>query len=347
MTTSSALSVPGQLGDDVERVEIGVVERVVDVHRQRHRDVLLQRSDDSPVLLDGDDDLRRRGRILRIARTAALDEECAAVAAAEVEEGGDTFIDPELGLLLLKVLSSLAAASAASATPGPFGLPGELGQLGVRVAMAGRLEMCGDFAHRRREDKLATQPALERREVLLFVDDGDDRFAGDRAVGSRRPCLGVADERVGARRQRHRGERLILPAAAERPAFEVDVRQAPLLHRPGRPIGRFLHVGRPGEARTVDVGEVALNLHHLRPLQSFVLDAIHRVEIELLGDRPVCGERQSDQDRHRRRQSKRTVERHETAILQVRAVRVYGITGPPSRALCSAATCLCELLLRF
>ena len=80
-----------------------------------------------------------------------------------------------------------------------------------------------------------------------------------------------------------RGEALVLPAAAERPRLEVHVRQAPLLHRLLRPVGRFLDVGRAGEPRAVDVGEVALDLHHLRALQPFVLDAVDRVEVELFG----------------------------------------------------------------
>ena len=55
-------------------------------------------------------------------------------------------------------------------------------------------------------------------------------------------------------------------------------------------------LGEPGEARTVDVGEVAFDLHHLRTLQAFFLDAVDRVEVEFFGDGPVGGERQPDED---------------------------------------------------
>ena len=42
ITSSSALFVPGMLADDVERIEVGVVEGVADVHLERHRNLLVE-----------------------------------------------------------------------------------------------------------------------------------------------------------------------------------------------------------------------------------------------------------------------------------------------------------------
>ena len=96
-------------------------------------------------------------------------------------------------------------------------------------------------------------------------------------------AFGKPIERIGARRDRHGDEALVLPAAAERKRLEVDVGEPPLLHRLLRPVGRFLDVRRAGEPGAVDVGEVALGLHHLRALQPFFLDAVDGVEVDLLG----------------------------------------------------------------
>ena len=117
------------------------------------------------------------------------------------------------------------------------------------------------------------------------------RLAGHRTVGARRPRFRVGDERVGARRQRVGGEALVLPAAAERPRFRGGRWRGPILHRLLRPVGRFLDVGRAGEPRTVDVGEVAFDLHHLRALQALVLDRVDRVGIQTIDDRTLGCER--------------------------------------------------------
>ena len=42
ITSSSALSVPRNFADDVERVQVGVVERVLDVELERDRDLLVE-----------------------------------------------------------------------------------------------------------------------------------------------------------------------------------------------------------------------------------------------------------------------------------------------------------------
>ena len=59
------------LGDDVERVEVVVVEPVVDIHLQSHGQLLLEGAHDPPVLFDREDDLRRLQRLFGIARTFA------------------------------------------------------------------------------------------------------------------------------------------------------------------------------------------------------------------------------------------------------------------------------------
>src|SRR6185369_12978242 len=92
---------------DVETVLIAIEELVVDVHRERDRDLLLEGPPDAAVLLDGDHDLRRYRWLLRIARSAALHEERAAVAAADVEHGCDPLVEEELVPLRVECLRRL------------------------------------------------------------------------------------------------------------------------------------------------------------------------------------------------------------------------------------------------
>src|SRR5947209_931508 len=113
---------------------------VVDVHRQRDRNLLLERPDDPAVLLDGDDNLRRRRRILGVARAAALHEERTAVPAADVEHRGNALVQPELRLLPVECLIGLEVAAPASAAS-RFGLLRELHELRIGIAVAWRLEM--------------------------------------------------------------------------------------------------------------------------------------------------------------------------------------------------------------
>ena len=58
-----------QVGDDVERVQIGRVKRVLDVKLERHRDVLFEHPRDPVVVLDGHHEARRdrRGAVLQAA----------------------------------------------------------------------------------------------------------------------------------------------------------------------------------------------------------------------------------------------------------------------------------------
>ena len=286
-----------QLGNDVEGVLIRVVERAGDVHRQRDRDLLVERPPDAAVMFGRQRHLRRLRRAFRIARDALrrLHEDRAAITAAEVEHRRNALVDPELRLLAIEILRAAEGAAPAAPAPGRR-LLRQIDELGVRVTVTLRLEMRLDVAQRHRQHELPAQLAAERVEVLLFVDQRDDGVTGHLTVGAGRPGFRVADQRIGARRYRHRGEHLILPAAAERPRLEVHVREAPLLHRLLRPVGGFLDVGGAGEARTVDVGEVALDLHDLRALKAFVLDLVDRVEVEFLRHRPLRGERQRHHD---------------------------------------------------
>ena len=126
---------------------------------------------------------------------------------------------------------------------------------------------------------------------------------------SRRPGPGKADERIGSGRQRHRHETLVLPAATEWKALEVDVGKSPRLHCFLRPVASFFDVRRTGQARSVHVGEVALQLHHRGSLQPFILDAIDGVEVDLLGRGPIGRHRQANEHGEQRNQQRRA-ERH-------------------------------------
>ena len=180
---------------------------------------------------------------------------------------------------------------AAAAAPARRRLLCEIGQLCVRVAARRRLELRQHVAERRHEHEFAAQLSTVRVEVFLARDHRHHRFAGDRPLRARRPRFRIGDDRIGARRQRVGDEALVLPAAPERERFELHVRQPPLLHRLLRPVGRLLDVRRAGEARSVDVGEIAFELHHLRALQPFFLDPVDRVEVEFFRDRPIRCER--------------------------------------------------------
>src|SRR5262249_23600923 len=64
-------------------------------------------------------------------------------------------------------------------------------------------------------------------------------------------------------------------AAAERaPFLEVSVFEAPFGECVAGPIVGALQVGRAGEARADDVGQVAERLHGLRVVETLVADAI-------------------------------------------------------------------------
>ena len=301
----------GDLADDVERVEIGIVELVCDVHLQRNRHFLIERPCDATVVLHSDHDLRRHGWILGVAGAARADEERAAVAAAGIDEREHAFVEEKLHPLTLELLLPLKCPASAPAACGR--LPGEVRKVRVAVAAARRREVRLYLPHRGRQDELSPQLAPPCVKILLALDVGEHRFARDRAVGAGRPGFGEADERIGARRHRHRDEAFGLPSAAERPRLDVNVGEAPVFHRLHRPVGGFLDVGRAGQARAIYVGEVALNLHHLRALrlQPFFLDAVHGVEIDLLGDRPVGGDRQAQDDGEHRGERESTSGNHE------------------------------------
>ena len=129
--------------------------------------------------------------------------------------------------------------------------------------------------------------------------DRQHGLTGDRAVRAGRPRLRETDQRIRARRDRHGDEPLVLPAASERKRFQMDVGEPPLLHGLLRPVGRFLDVRRAGQAGTVDIGEVALGLHHLRALQPFFFDSVDGIEVDSFRIGPISGERKADGDRQR------------------------------------------------
>ena len=149
------------LADDVESVQVGVVELVVDVHLQRDGDLLLERPPDASVMLDCQRDLRRCLRLLRVPRSAALHEQRAAVAPARVQDCGHAFIEPELRAPGRERLVCAAPAAPAEASAAR-GLLRQVDELGVRVAVARRLHVWRHLSHRRRQHELTAQRAAER-----------------------------------------------------------------------------------------------------------------------------------------------------------------------------------------
>ena len=75
-------------------------------------------------------------------------------------------------------------------------------------------------------------------------------------------AFAVSDERKRMRGDDLNVSALVGPAAAERaPRFEMDVGEFPLVHRIGGPFGGFLDIRRVGEARAVDIAQVADDFH--------------------------------------------------------------------------------------
>jgi hypothetical protein len=73
------------------------------------------------------------------------------------------------------------------------------------------------------------------------------------------------------------------PAAPEVPVLSMHVRETPLRHLLHRPRARVVHRGRPGQPRSVAVGEPEERLHRLRAVESFVADLRDGGVIGLLG----------------------------------------------------------------
>ena len=61
----------------------------------------------------------------------------------------------------------------------------------------------------------------------------------------------------------------------------MDVCELPFLHLAGGPGRRLLYVRRIGQTRTIDIAQVAHDVHHLRMIETFILDLIDAIQIGL------------------------------------------------------------------
>ena len=73
----------------------------------------------------------------------------------------------------------------------------------------------------------------------------------------------------------------------------MNVTQPPLAHLLLRPVRAFLELGRPGQARSVDVGQVAGQLHHFRSLEPLVLDRVDQLGIDAVDRRALGGQQRN------------------------------------------------------
>ncbi len=130
------------------------------------------------------------------------------------------------------------------------------------------------------QDELAFELAALRLQVGVGREHRSYSLAHDRTVRARRPCFRVRNDRASRRRHQMTGVIVVRPAATERsPGGERGVRQAPGLHFLDGPIGGGADVRRPGEPRSMDVRQIARDVHHLRSLQAFLFDPIDRLQV--------------------------------------------------------------------
>ena len=250
------------LRDHVERVQIGIVERVLDVELERDGNLLVEDAHETVVVLDRENDLGHGRRIRGVAGAAALHEHRAAIASAGFERRGDAFAHEERRAALRKSLVGAWPASAPRTAATSRGrrdrLPGALGELGVRITPAFRIEVRGHRARRRRQHVLASELAAECLEIAIGVEDGDHRLGFHRSIRAGRPRLRIANQRRDRRRQEMADKPIVGPSPAERsPGLELRVREPPALHFLHRPLARGADVRRSREPGSIDIREVA------------------------------------------------------------------------------------------
>ena len=274
------------LADDVEGGGV-VVERVLDLHLDPHRLILLQRAEDPPIVLDRDRDCRYGFRRARFARPASSHEHGAARSLARRENREHALILQKLRARLREAGNAAAAAgecpaASAAAPSGRIGLALEVLQLVLGVALGLRLEERRDVAHGRREEDLPLQLSLPGGDVVGRVNRREDRVTRHDAVGARRPRLRVPDDRqASARSRRHHVELVVRPSSSERPKrLQLDVDESPGRHLLDCPIARLAKSRRVREPWTVDVGQPALEFHHARSLEALFLDLVDCVQID-------------------------------------------------------------------
>src|SRR2546422_1770779 len=102
----------GNFADDVERIQIIIVELVLDIHFDSNRNLLVQHSPDPAIVLHGHNDLRWNGRIVRIPATATLNEYGAAAALSGFDGGDHTLIQKKLQAPLIEILRIVSTACA-------------------------------------------------------------------------------------------------------------------------------------------------------------------------------------------------------------------------------------------
>ena len=147
------------------------------------------------------------------------------------------------------------------------GLPGALGELFVRVAPAFRIEVRGHRARQCRQHVLPFELAAEGLEIAIGIEDGDHGLGFHRSIRTGRPRLRIANQRRDGRRQKVADKPIVGPSAAERsPGLELRVREPPTLHLFHRPLACGADVRRSREPGSIDISEVAGDVHDLRSL---------------------------------------------------------------------------------
>ena len=178
---------------------------------------------------------------------------------------------------------------------------GQLRQRFFIVAFGLGLEFQLYVASGAHHHNFALQLALVFLQVFFAFDFQEDGLAGNHAVGAGRPGLGIGNERLVLRLQHFHTELFQRPAAAEgAPRLQMGIFEAPFVELVQRPLRRLHVVGRIGEPRAIHIGEIAQNVHHLRILQAFLADALHRLPVHRLFRR-----RKTEHHKRKKQQQKR------------------------------------------
>src|SRR2546422_1685527 len=191
----------GNFADDVERIQIIIVELVLDIHFDSKRNLLVQHSPDPAIVLHGHNDLRWNGRIVRIPATATLNEYGAAAALSGFDGGDHTLIQKKLQAPLIEILRIVSTACARCSTTlsGPAAtwrldwLIREVGQILVGEPASGGLELGRNVAHCRNHDELPAELSAELFKVFIVINDGSTNIRFHRAVRARSPGFGISN----------------------------------------------------------------------------------------------------------------------------------------------------------
>ena len=303
---------PGNLGDDVEAVDI-LDESRRETQRELHRLLLVEHAHDPAVVLARDHEAGKRRMPEAIEETADAD---VGADAARLDErrnafGGEELVDLDLLVQDLAVILFFLGERFGRARLGGrrrLDVAFELLQLVVGQSVGNGLKSdvnrLGAPVHHNR----AAQLAAILVEVVLRLHLDDNRSARQWRRRRRRPRPRIAGDAKKLRLDHLDRKPFERPPAADGAVrFERRVRESPAGHLVARPLARRPQRRRSGQPRAVDVRNPAEGLHHRRVLKPFGLDLRDDALVDLL--RRSAGAFAARLSRHDRGQRDRQAER--------------------------------------